>query len=197
MGSMTVVLVTGKAHKKPALGRVWWHGFSLGPSGLYGMPLAVLVALVGGGHFDQAAVGALVGDPAPLLPGHVGVVVGLATAGKLDALGGQLGQGTGDVVGGEAQVVNVLAHLLQAVAHGGARGGLDELDLGAAMVDEGGPLHAGVVAAGELVVADDGVFQLGGIQHLEDLGPVFNGFVEVFDYHAYVCKRAAGHISFS
>lgn len=73
---------------------------------------------------------ALGADPTPFLPGHVGIVKGLATAGKMQALRPQLFHRGGNVVSAEAQVMNMLANLVESIAERCTWCRLDELDLG-------------------------------------------------------------------
>src|SRR5271170_7728194 len=94
------------------------------------MPLAVLVAFVRRGDFEQHAMRALRRNPSPLLPRHIRIVVSLAAPGELNSLAGQLGQCSRHIGGGKAQMMHMLAHLLQAIAERRSRRGLNELNLG-------------------------------------------------------------------
>src|SRR3546814_16828047 len=85
---------------------------------------------------------ALRANPAPLLPSHVGVVIGLAVAKNLNSFSLQLFHRPRHVIRAETEVMNMLPHLFQAIAKRSAGAGLNELNFGRMIVDEGGPLHA-------------------------------------------------------
>src|SRR3546814_5202108 len=56
------------------------------------------------------------------------------------------------VIRAETEVMNMLPHLFQAIAKRSAGAGLNELNFGRMIVDEGGPLHALVFATGKFVI---------------------------------------------
>jgi hypothetical protein len=60
--------------------------------------------------------------------------------------------------------------------------------------DEGRPAHV-VLAALELVVADDRIGRLTGVEHAEDLAPVLDRAIEVEDEEADVGEGTAGHMT--
>ena len=86
----------------------------------------------------------------------------------------------------------MLAVLCEPAAERAVRGRFHELDLGAAVGDEGRPAHA-VLAALEILIANEWLLDLAGIEHLQQLGPVLDGPVEVLDEQAHVGKRSTRH----
>src|SRR3546814_11567702 len=85
--------------------------------------------------------------------------------------------------------MNMLPHLFQAIAKRSAGAGLNELNFGRMIVDEGGPLHALVFATGKFVIFHDALFERRGIENAENFCPIFNSLVEVFNEHTDVSKR--------
>src|SRR3546814_9689675 len=71
---------------------------------------------------------ALRANPAPLLPSHVGVVIGLAVAKNLNSFSLQLFHRPRHVIRAETEVMNMLPHLFQAIAKRSAGAGLNELN---------------------------------------------------------------------
>src|SRR3546814_1062726 len=71
---------------------------------------------------------ALRANPAPLLPSHVGVVIGLAVAKNLNSFSLQLFHPPRHVIRAETEVMNMLPHLFQAIAKRSAGAGLNELN---------------------------------------------------------------------
>src|SRR3546814_5015040 len=82
--------------------------------------------------------------------------------------------------------MNMLPHLFQAIAKRSAGAGLNELNFGRMIVDEGGPLHALVFATGKFVIFHDALFERRGIENAENFCPIFNSLVEVFNEHTDV-----------
>src|SRR3546814_4561583 len=93
--------------------------------------------------------------------------------------------------------MNMLPHLFQAIAKRSAGAGLNELNFGRMIVDEGGPLHALVFATGKFVIFHDALFERRGIENAENFCPIFNSLVEVFNEHTDVRKRTTWHIHIS
>src|SRR3546814_9142509 len=65
---------------------------------------------------SDLAMSALRANPAPLLPSHVGVVIGLAVAKNLNSFSLQLFHRPRHVIRAETEVMNMLPHLFQAIA---------------------------------------------------------------------------------
>src|SRR3546814_20368024 len=114
---------------------------------------------------------ALRANPAPLLPSHVGVVIGLAVAKNLNSFSLQLFHRPRHVIRAETEVMNMLPHLFQAIAKRSAGAGLNELNFGRMIVDEGGPIHALVFATGKFVIFTDALLERRGIENPENFSP--------------------------
>src|SRR3546814_20878551 len=102
---------------------------------------------------------ALRANPAPLLPSHVGVVIGLAVAKNLNSFSLQLFHRPRHVIRAETEVMNMLPHLLQAIAKRSAGAGLNERNFCRMILDAGGPLHDVFFAHGKFVFFTDSLFR--------------------------------------
>ena len=75
-------------------------------------------------------MGAFGTDPTPLLPSHVRIVERLTIARKMQPFSLHFFHGGGDVIGAEAQVMDMLTNFVEPLAERRSGGGLDELNLG-------------------------------------------------------------------
>src|SRR4051794_39921049 len=126
----------------------------------------------------------------PRRPGHPRTLE--APAPHVEPRGGEPLRRALRVVGREAQVMDALAVLCQAPAERRVRPRRHELDLRSARGHEGRPAHP-VVATLELVVADDPLLELAGVEDTQDPGPVLDRAVEVVDEETDVGEGAARH----
>ena len=93
----------------------------------------------------------------------------------------------------EAEMMHMLAHFLQPAAKGVPGPGWMNWISVEYSLTKVAHFMPGIFAAGELVVFHDALFQRLRVEDSQDFGPVLDRFVQVFDQHANMGKRAARH----
>src|SRR6266702_4198976 len=119
------------------------------------MPLTVAMRLVRRCHFQEDAMRTLVRYPPPTLPGHILVLESLSAGRKLNTASSELFHRARHIGRSEAQMMNMFAELLEALAERRSRSRLDQLNFAAVMGDECDPSHALIGTAGKIFVFDD------------------------------------------
>ena len=152
---------------------------------------AAVDRLVRARDLDQRPVRALRHHPRPALPRHVGSWFSSGSVVRPSSASRRATAPGSSVV---KQMWCTCSPRFSSRRPSGVSGrGLHQLDLGAVVGDERRPAHL-VVAALEVLVADDLLLQLARVERAQDLGPVGDRLVEVLDQQAHVGEGSGRHL---